>query len=86
MHIETTIEDAEVSLGSLPAVNRTRTIRLRAGLFLGRLVIAGLLVTYFVALVQDFQRIRRLEAEPTRPSKVISKYQAWERVHPRPVR
>lgn len=86
MHIETTIEDAEVSLGSLLAVNSTRALPLRAGLILGRLVLTGLLVTYFVALVQDFQRIRQLEAEPTRPSKVISKYQAWERVYPRPVR
>lgn len=87
MLIETTIDEAEVSLTASPAANRPLAVRLRRpGWVLGKLVLTGLLVTYLVGWVQDFQRIRRLEAEPTPPSKVITKYEAWQRIYPRPAK
>ncbi len=33
--------------------------------------------------VHDFQRIQRLEAEPTPPYKVITKNEAWQRIYTR---
>lgn len=80
-----TIEEAEVSLTASPAANRPLAVWLRRpGWVLGKLVLTGLLVMYLAGWVQDFQRIRRLEAEPMPPSKVITKYEAWERIYPRP--
>lgn len=86
MRYETTItiEEAEVSLPASPSANRPLAVWLRPGWVLGKLVLTGLLLTYLVGWVQDFQRIRRLEAEPTPPSKVITKYEAWQRIYPRP--
>ncbi|MBI2116749.1 MAG: hypothetical protein HYT85_16935 [candidate division NC10 bacterium] len=80
-----TIEEAEVRLAASPAANRPLAAWLgRPGWVLGKLVLTGMLVMYLAGWVQDFQRIRRLEAEPTPPSKVITKYEAWERIYPRP--
>lgn len=81
-----TIEEAEVSLAASPAANRPLTLWQRPGWVLGKLLLTGLLLIYLVGWVQDFQRIRRLEAEPTPPSRVITKYEAWERIYPRQVR
>lgn len=86
MLIETTIGEAEVSLPVPPASNASLAAWARPGWILGKLVLTGLLLTYLVGWVQDFQRIRRLEAEPTPPSKVITKNEAWQRIHPRPAR
>lgn len=86
MRYETTItiEEAEASFPASPSANRPLAIWLRRpGWVLGKLVLTGLLVTYLVSWMQDFQRIRRLEAEPTPPSKVITKYEAWERIYSR---
>jgi hypothetical protein len=83
MLIETTIEEAEVSLSSPPAVNGSHVVRFHAGWALGKLLLMGLVLMYFVGWIQDLQRIRGLEAEPTPPSKVITKYEAWERIYPR---
>jgi hypothetical protein len=74
MRIETTTDQAEVSLVA-PAGPKG------PGWVLGRLVLAGLLLTYLAGWVQDFQRVRRLEAEPTPPSKIITKHEAWQRIH-----
>ena len=49
---------------------------------LTQIVMAGLLVTYLVGIVQDFQRVRDLRAEPSPPSKIIiTKNEAWQRIH-----
>jgi len=86
MLIETTISPAEVRLG-LPSVpTRIQKVSFRPGWVLGKLVLTGLLLVYLAGWLQDFQRIRGLEAEPTPPSKVITKYEAWERIYPRPDR
>jgi hypothetical protein len=47
-------------------------------------MLTGLLLVYLVAWIQDLQRVRNLEAEPTPPSKVITKYEAWNRIYTRP--
>ncbi len=86
MSIETTIEEAEYSLTTPPVTNSPLAGWIRPGWVLGKLVLMGLLLTYLVGWVHDFQRIRQLEAEPTPPSKVITKYEAWERIYPRPAR
>ncbi len=86
MPIETTMTAAGVGLGPASALTRTRTVWFRLGGSLGKLVLTGILLVYLVGWVQDFQRVRHLEAEPTPPSKVIGKYEAWERIYPRPNR
>lgn len=88
MVVETTItiEEAGASLAASSAADRPLGVWLRPAWALGKLILTGLLLTYLVGWVQDFQRIRRLEAEPTPPSKVITKYQAWERIYPRPAK
>ena len=86
MLIETTLEEREVGLiGAAPATSAL-TVWLRSSWLLGKLLLTGLLLTYLVGWVQDFQRISRLEAEPSPPYKVISKNEAWRRIHPGPVR
>ena len=85
MIIETTIAEARVPLlRELPTASSTLAGPLRAGWVLGKLVLAGLLLTYLVGWAQDLQRVRRLEAEPTPPAKVITKHEAWQRIHSRP--
>lgn len=80
--------EAEISLlRDLPAAPRRQPILpLRAGRILGKLVLVGLLLTYLVGWVQDLQRVHQLEAEPTPPAKVITKYEAWQRIYQRPAR
>lgn len=56
------------------------TAWLRTGWTVSKILLAGLLVTYFLAWGQDLQRLRSLEAEPSPPFKVITKYEVWERV------
>lgn len=59
----------------------------RAGWAICRIVMVGLLATYLIGWVQDLQRLSRLEAEPSPPLiKIISKHEAWLRIHPRPPR
>lgn len=85
MLVETAIERPGISLAGSPAMDSSLGLWRRPSRFLAKLVLVGLLLTYLVGLVQDFQRIRRLEAEPTPPFKVITKYEAWQRIYPRPV-
>jgi hypothetical protein len=68
------------------AARQPLSFLLRAGWILGKLTLAGLLLTYMAGWVQDLQRLHQLEAQPTPPSKVISKLEAWDRVHRRPAR
>jgi hypothetical protein len=65
------------------AARRPLTFLLHAGWILGKLTLAGLLLTYMAGWVQDLQRLTQLEAQPTPPSRVISKREAWQRVHKR---
>jgi|MudIll2142460700_1097286.scaffolds.fasta_scaffold290000_1 hypothetical protein len=65
---------------------RPLSFLLRAGWILGKLTLAGLLATYMAGWVQDLQRLNQLEAQPTPPFKVISKQEAWQRVHRPPIR
>jgi hypothetical protein len=52
-----------------------------------QLILGGLLLTYLVGVVQDFQRVRDLRAEPSSLSKIIiTKHEAWQRIYPRPTR
>lgn len=68
------------------ATRRPLSFLLRAGWILGKLTLAGLLLTYMAGWVQDLQRLNQLEAQPTPPYKVISKQEAWQLVHKRPIR
>lgn len=87
MLMDTTIAEAQVPLlRDLPAASNSLAVPLRAGWVFGRLLLVGLLLTYLAGWVQDLQRVRRLEAEPTPPSKVITKHEAWQRVYHRHIR
>ena len=84
MLIQTAIEGPEVSLaGSQPGDTSVATWH-RPSRVLARLLLMGLLLAYLAGWVQDFQRIRQLRAEPSPPFKVITKYEAWQRIYSRP--
>ncbi len=84
MALDTIIEQAQLNLVAPPAADGILLNWLRPGLFFGKLFLVALLLTYLVGWVHDFQRIRRLEAEPTPPFKVITKHEAWQRIYSRP--
>ena len=86
MPIETTVEQVEFSLVAPPATNNPSVGWIRPGWILARLVLTGLLLAHLVGWVHDFQRIQRLQAEPTPPSKVITKNEAWQRIYSRTAR
>lgn len=81
MLLQTAVKGVEVSVGTPPLVGYRLAISLRHGWILGKLLLAGLLAVYAVGWAQDVQRIRRLEAEPTPPSKIITKQEAWQRIY-----
>jgi hypothetical protein len=68
------------------ATQRPLTLLLQAGWILGKLTLAGLLLTYMAGWVHDLQRMTHLEAQPTPPFKVISKQEAWQRIYKHPAR
>jgi len=84
--LEDAIERVELSPGTSTLMGYRPTIRLRHGWILGKLLLAGLLAVYIAGWVQDVQLIRRLEAEPTAPSKIITKQEAWQRIHHHSIR
>ena len=87
MPLETTVEQVEeFSLAAPPATNSPLVGWIRPGWILAKLFLTGLLLAHLVGWVHDFQRIQRLEAEPTPPSKVITKNEAWQRIYSRPAR
>jgi len=86
MPIETTVEQVEFNLVASPATNNPSVGWIRPGWILARLVLTGLLLAHLVGWVHDFQRIQRLQAEPTPPSKVITKNEAWQRIYSRTAR
>lgn len=82
MLYETTLAEAQFPLlRDLPATPSSSMSTLRAGWVLGKFVLAGLLLIYLAGWAQDFERVRRLQAEPVPQFKVISKYQAWQRIY-----
>jgi hypothetical protein len=83
MPIDTTVEQAEFSLATSPATRYPPVRWIRPGWILAKLALMALLLAHLVGLVQDYQRIQRLEAEPTPPLKVITKYEAWDRIYSR---
>jgi hypothetical protein len=85
MLFETTITAADVGLGRVPAPTRSREAGFRPGRVLGKLMLTWLLLVYLLGWVQEFKRIQGLEAEATPPSKVITKYEAWNRIYLRPI-
>jgi hypothetical protein len=87
MLYETTITEAQIpGLGGFPAAMHPLRLPSRAGWTLGKFVLAGLLLMYLVGWAQDYQRVRRLEAEPAPPVKIITKYQAWQRIYRAPTK
>ncbi len=83
MPVETTVEQVALSLSPPPAPNSALADWLRQGWILLKLSLTGLLLWYLAGWVHDFQRIQRLEAEPTPPYKVITKNEAWQRIYTR---
>ena len=81
MLIEMTLAQRMAEWPELSVTNHSLAIRPRPRWALGKLLLAGFLLIYILGWVEDFQRIRRLEAEPTPPSKIITKLQAWQRIY-----
>ncbi len=87
MLYETTITEAQIpGLQDFPAARNPLALPARAAWILGKCVLAGLLVLYLAGWAQDFQRVSRLQAEPAPPLKIITKYQAWQRIYRAPSR
>jgi hypothetical protein len=87
MSIEYTLAQFESSLARISVRPATVAAPSRAWWSLTQTVLGGLLLLYLAGLIQDFERVRDLRAEPLPTSMVIiTKNQAWERVHPRPAR
>lgn len=88
MSIDTTIERAEFDLAAPRTTDTTspREVLTHSGWFFGLCGAVLLLAYLLVGWVHDFQRIRSLEAEPSPPSKVITKTQAWQQIYSRSAR
>lgn len=84
MLIENTMTATGAGLSPMPSRTPSRLATFRSRLVIGKLMLTALLLVYLVAWIQDLQRLRHLEAEPTPPFKVITKYEAWNRIYPRP--
>ena len=87
MSIEYTLAQFESSLARISVWPATVAAPSRAWWSITQTVLGGLLLLYLAGVFQDIERVRELRAEPLSTSMVIiTKNQAWERVHPRPVR
>jgi len=87
MDIKYSSPPSQTVLGTPEDASAIVAVPPRAWWPLTQLVMAGLLVTYLVGIVQDFHRVRDLRAEPSPPSKIIiTKNEAWQRIYSRPVR
>ncbi len=81
MPIEYALPKIDAPIGSLSVAPATLAVQPQRWWALTQLALAGLLVAYLVGMVQDFQRVRDLRAEPPRLSKIIiTKQEAWQRV------
>jgi hypothetical protein len=85
MSIEYTLTRFEASLVQFPNVPANMAVRPHNWWALTQIVLAGFFATYVVGAVQDFQRVRELRAEPPPLAKiiVITKNEAWQRIHSR---
>ena len=72
--------DAQELPESFDGMSRRWTAWCQAGLAVSKILAAGLLVAYLLTWAQDLHRLHSLEAEPSPPSKVISKYEVWNRI------
>lgn len=87
MSIEYALTQVETALVKLPDTPASLAVSPRAWWGMTQLLLGGLLLTYLVGMVQDFQRVRDLRAEPSSLSKIIiTKHEAWQRIYPRPIR
>ena len=87
MSFEYTLTPIETALAKLPDAPANVAVSPHAWWGMTQLVLGGLLLTYLVGMVQDFQRVRDLRAEPSSLSKIIiTKHEAWQRIYPRPAR
>ena len=87
MSIEFALTQVETGLVKLSDAPANVAVSPRAWWGMTQFVLGGLLLTYLVGMVQDFQRVRDLRAEPSALSKIIiTKHEAWQRIYPRPIR
>ena len=87
MSFDYTLRGIDTTLVELPDAPATLAVEPQRWWALTQIVLAGLLVAYLVGMVQDFQRVRDLRAEPSRLSKVIiTKNEAWQRIYSHSVR
>jgi hypothetical protein len=87
MSIEFALTQVETALVKLPDAPANVAVSPRAWWGMTQLALGGLLISYLLGMVQDFQRVRDLRAEPSALSKVIiTKHEAWQRIYPRPIR
>lgn len=85
MLIDTTMVEARFRSADLSLVRTPLAVVLHAWWDLGKVVLAGLLVIYVVGWVRDIERVSRLEAEAPPPLKVITRFEAWDRIYRQPV-
>jgi hypothetical protein len=87
MSIEYALTQVETALVKLPDAPAGLAVSPRTWWGMTQVVLGGLLLTYLFGMVQDFQRVRGLRAEPLALTKIIiTKHEAWQRIHPRPTR
>ena len=87
MSFDYTFPRIDTTLVELPDAPATLAVEPQRWWALTQIVLAGLLVAYLVGMVQDFQRVRDLRAEPSPLSKtIITKNEAWQRIYSRSVR
>ena len=87
MSFENTLPRFDTELVKLPDAPATLAVEPQRWWALTQIVLAALLVTYLVGMVQDFQRVRDLRAEPSPLSKIIiTKNEAWQRIYASSVR
>jgi hypothetical protein len=87
MPFDYTLPRIDTTLVKLPDAPATLSVEPQRWWALTQIVLAGLLVAYLVGMVQDFQRVRDLRAEPSPfPKTIITKNEAWQRIYSRSVR
>ena len=87
MSIEYTLVQFEIALANPANQPATMAVSTRTWWSLSQIALGCLLITYLVGCFQDFQRVRDLRAEPSlSPKVIITKREAWARIHPRHAR
>ncbi len=87
MPFEKTLPRTDTVLAKLPDAPATLAVEPQRWWDLTQIILAGLLFMYLVGVVQDFQRVRDLRAQPPTLSKIIiTKNEAWQRIYAGPAR